>query len=169
LANHSDQHLAKKLFAFRDGTLIAPYTVAANDTEHREATKIAFAPIAPEYAKQVLRALPELQDETLDNFLSCLAKAQRIEHQFSIPVSYGIATPEEIDDVDLMYRNHPNTHGYFQFSCVGFNSTRTQALFYVQQLAYTHKGGEFVLVIQSHPGEWIIKRELLRWSLVPRK
>ena len=152
----------KTLFVFGEGSLIAPHTITSSDSRFDGITD-------PRTQQAIKRAMPELQDETIHSLVECSGAAQSIGTHFSLPVRYVIATEQEIGDIERMYRNHPQTHGYFQFSCVGFNSSGNQALFYIQQLAYSYQGGEYVLMGRTGVGQWERRRTLLQWSLQPAK
>ena len=133
------------------GSVVAPFTdtfLKPLDTERREWMK---------------KDLKGLTSDTLESFKSCAAERMVIKPRFDLPVEYAIALPEEIKDIKTLYARYPQTNGYVQFSCLGVNSYRTQALFYLERLMSNAAVGKWVLMEKNQSGHWIVKHQLVTW------
>jgi hypothetical protein len=80
-----------------------------------------------------------------------------------LPLEYELALPEETKDGKLLYAHHPHTNGFVQFSCLGVNSSGTQALFYLERLISDAAVGKWVLMEKDQSGKWVAKHELVTW------
>ncbi len=109
------------------------------------------------------RELQGLQDQTLDSLEACSGTSFPFRSQLSLPVAYQVASLEEISSIEKLYAKYPKARGYVQFSCVGINTSKTQALFFVERNMCHCAVGKFVMLEKNNSGEWEIKHEMLRW------
>jgi hypothetical protein len=133
------------------GSVVAPFTVAF------------LKPLDTELRAWMKRDLKGLTPDTLESFERCAAEQMVIRHRFDLPLEYELALPEETKDGKLLYAHHPHTNGFVQFSCLGVNSSGTQALFYLERLISDAAVGKWVLMEKDQSGKWVAKHELVTW------
>jgi hypothetical protein len=133
------------------GSLIAPLTMAF------------LKPLDEEQRDSIMKNLKGVTSDTVESFEHCARKQVLVSHTFNLPVEYEMARPEETTDIKILYARHPHTHGYVQFSCVGVNSSGTQALFSLERLMTHSAVGKWILMERGPSGNWVLKQEYVTW------
>jgi hypothetical protein len=108
------------------------------------------------------RELPNLRDETIASLQTCASQSYSVG-SLAVPVSYHTATQQQMKSAEKLYAAYPKTWGLVQFSCVGFDMSSQQALFFVERVMCRCGVGKFVLMEKSASGEWVIAGEVMRW------
>ena len=119
--------------------------------------------------------LTGLTSETLADFESCADQRMLVAKKFDLTIDYQIVLPEEatsitdIKDMDdkqmkALYAHYPGVNGVIQFSCLGVNSTETQALFFVERNGRAPTG-RWILMEKNQSGSWVLKSELIKWMI----
>jgi hypothetical protein len=62
------------------------------------------------------------------------------------------------------YKCFPNSLGFVEFSSIGFNSNKTQALIYYRQMSDFSYGNGFYLLYNLENGNWYKKQSKLGWT-----
>src|SRR5262249_31317996 len=105
----------------------------------------------------------ELQTSTRASYLARNLFRTRIDSKFSLP---GRATVGVTSDADYgsqaFQQKFPRNMGLVILSGVGFNRSKTQALFYVNHLCGLCGGGRYVLM-EKFNGVWRVKDEHYIW------
>ena len=92
----------------------------------------------------------------------------RLEPKFALPksVEYHLLAREELDRLTSLpgefEKQFPNNLGSIGLSAVGFNSNRTEALFYINHYCGLCGGGRYVLM-KKVKGNWEIAAERYTW------
>lgn len=135
------------------GSVIAPETMAWKE------------PITAHDRQWMKRELKGLRDETISSFQHCAVNAVPFEYRLTLPVEYHVASTEEASSIEELYANHsyPNTWGLLRFSCIGWNTSETQALFFFERTMCRCGVGKFVLMEKKAAGSWDVKAEMMRW------
>jgi len=120
-------------------------------------------PIALDERSWMKRELKGLEDDTLDAFERCATTSLAVTPKFSLSVSYKIASPDEISSVEKLYATYPKTWGYIRVSCVAFNASESQALFFLEREMCRCAVGKFVLMKKDASGKWLIAGQMVRW------
>lgn len=135
------------------GSVIAPETMPWKEA------------ISPQYKRWMKHNMKGLRNDTIADFQRCAASSVPFGHRLSLPVEYQIATQEEAGSVEKLYANHPvhDTFGLLQFSCVGWDTSETQALFLFERTKCHCGVSQFVLMEKNTAGEWETKAVMMRW------
>lgn len=134
-----------------NGSMIAPLTMAF------------LKPLERDMRDSIIRNLKGVSSDTIESFEHCGRKQMLVSHAFNLPVEYEMARPEETKDIKTLYERHPRTNGYVQFSCVGVNSSDTQALFFLERLMTHSAVGKWILMERGPSGKWMVKQEYVTW------
>jgi hypothetical protein len=90
----------------------------------------------------------------------------RIESKFSLPArATAYVTPEDEHDslsLQVSQEKFPHNMGLVTLSGVGFNPSRTQAVFYINHFCGLCGGGRYVLMERVN-GSWRVKEEHYIW------
>lgn len=86
-----------------------------------------------------------------------------VADRFRLPsrASVAIAQESEVESPDF-YKHHPLAMGYITVSGVGFNTNRTQAMFYIDHFCGLCGGGRYVLMEKVN-GTWRVVEEHYTW------
>ena len=133
------------------GSVVAPLTMPF------------LTPLEKERRDWPLRGFKGVKSDTIESFKQCAEKQMVVRHRFDLTVEYKVALPEETKDIEALYAAYPRTIGYVQFSCVGVNSSGTQALFFLERLMTRYGVGKWILMERVPPSDWVIKHEFVRW------
>jgi hypothetical protein len=122
-------------------------------------------PISAQDKSWMKRELSGIGDDTLASFERCAAVSVPFGSRLSLPLEYQIVTPEESRSLNKLYAKipYPKRRGLLRFSCVGWNTAETQALFFVERTFCRCGVGKFILMEKTEAQNWIIKAEMLRW------
>jgi hypothetical protein len=118
----------------------------------------------------VRQDMPELQQETLDNYKKANQQSYLLERQFDLPVSYILISEKEKNDIfqsgrgwDDFYKKYPASQGIMSLSRVGFNSQEDQALVYIGKEENWEGGRGYIFLLIKENNVWKIKREVIAW------
>lgn len=108
-------------------------------------------------------AYGRLQTSTRVSYLARNLFRTRIESKFSLPDrATACITPEDEYSSPAFQEKFPRNMGLVTLSGVGFNLSRTQAVFYVNHFCGLCGGGRYVLVEKIN-GAWRVKGERYTW------
>lgn len=113
----------------------------------------------------IKKNIPELDQQTLDNFKTVNQESVLLKRQFNLPVNYVLLSPEEVKNIrwNDFYNQYPGAQGVMELSRVGFNRNKTQALVYVGNSSYPLAGeGLYVFLIRVN-NIWTIQKEMQYW------
>jgi len=111
-----------------------------------------------------IEIMPELQQETIDDFNKANQESYLLEKRFNLPVDYTLISKEEFHSIFpnpsgwfTFYKKYPGTGGIITLSRVGFNTDKNQALVYIGIQAAPETGaGTYILLIKEN-NTWKIK------------
>jgi hypothetical protein len=103
----------------------------------------------------------ELQTSTWATFVVRNLFPIRIRSRFDLPSPAALTSESDYSSADFQ-KKFPYNTGLIVLSGVGFNPSRTQALFYVEDLCGLCGDGRFVLMERIR-GSWRIKAEHFTW------
>lgn len=124
------------------------------------------------FYEELQKSSDELLAETITDFRAKNKQAQRLKSRFDVKVKYVLVSAEEIDgffkEVDgetnrvmdgwkKFYEKYPKSGGFVNFSRVGFNSDKTQALVYQSHSCGGLCGGGSYLLFTKKSGVWVEK------------
>lgn len=113
-----------------------------------------------------------LQDETYENFIYKNHKSYfisktslNLEHNFFLIKEEEIIAlkSNSVDYFDKLREKYPDFCALIRLSRIGFNSTKTQALAYVDYMNYKTNGAGFIILLIKSHGRWIIKEKVKNW------
>lgn len=135
------------------GSVIAPETIPW------------IKPMTADERQWIKRELKGIQDDTLTSFEGCAALPVSFEARLSLPIEYHIASREDASSVERFYAKYPSgkTWGLLRLSCVGWNASETQVLFYLERTMCHCAIGKFVMMEKNSFGVWVTKGQMLRW------
>lgn len=123
--------------------------------------------------KELKKAMRSISDETLADFNLKNAEARRLSDNFTFNGQHHLASHELI--IDLIYSRKYPAHGwrgfrkefggagfYQQFSRVGFNKTRDQALIYSAYYSPYFSSGTYSFYVKEG-SVWKLKKNFVRW------
>lgn len=141
-----------------DWSVDAPIEVVVTDT-----TKVGTLRWWPLYALDFRRKFDRISGVTNYSFLVRNLLRTPVTDRFRLPrrASVAIATESEAESPDF-YKRHPRAIGYLTLSGVGFNATRTQAMFYIDHFCGLCGGGRYVLM-NKVDGQWRVADEHYTW------
>lgn len=123
-----------------------------------------------EYA---IKNLPDLSEDTLNDFQAKKKECHNLKEQFDIPVKYVLVTTKDIkplfhkgaadDGWERFYSRYPKSSGRINFSSIGFNRERTQALVSTARWCGGRCGaGHYVLLVKTD-NIWSIRSKVRTW------
>jgi hypothetical protein len=91
----------------------------------------------------------------------------QIRPEFSLPKRATVALAPEAEiaqssHLSSFYEKFPHSLGYITLSGVGFNPSRTQAIFYIEHMCGLCGGGRYVLM-EKVAGTWVVRDEHYTW------
>jgi len=120
-----------------------------------------------DYVKQ---GMPELEQETIDDFKNKNKESYSLKEDMDIGVDYLLISEEEIENIfqsatgwDDFYEKYPNSQGTMTLSKVGFNSEKDQALVYVGNQSHWLAGAGYYVLLVKENGDWIVKESIMTW------
>lgn len=128
----------------------------------------------PEARKELL-AFRALRQETIDDYLAKNAQAYALKTELDLPVTYTLLDAEARmgkikedfingeDGWGNLHKEFSGAYGINQFSRVGFDKPRKQALIYSEMSAGLDNGaGIFTVLVKTSDG-WKIKKQFVKW------
>lgn len=119
------------------------------------------------YVKQ---NMPELQQETINDFKKENQQSYLLKRQFDLPVSYILISQKEMKNIfengkgwDDFYKKYPDSQGTMTLSMVGFNADKNQALVYVGNQGHWLAGAGYYILLVKENNVWKIKKEVMAW------
>lgn len=120
--------------------------------------------------------IADLSDEIIKDFNLKNDKAYQLQRKFTFAGKYELMSENDVSkifyeaegDLDSGWENfknkYPNSFGYIQFSRIGFNKDRNQALIYS-----TSSGGSFsaegsYIFYVKEKEKWVRKKEVILWN-----
>lgn len=114
----------------------------------------------------------ELRPDTVTSFKQRNQGTDLLSNRFSVSVPIVLITHQELTALsdkspghfwEVLRQRHPKAIGIFRISRIGFNSTRTQAIVYIEYRSGEEGGdGRYVLVHKKN-GVWICVRRAVAW------
>jgi hypothetical protein len=105
----------------------------------------------------------ELQTSTRASYLARNLFRTRIESKFSLPTrATAFVTPEGEYSSPAFQEKFPRNMGFVVLSGVGFNPSKTQAVFYINHFCGLCGGGRYVLM-EKIGGAWRVRDEHYTW------
>jgi hypothetical protein len=126
-------------------------------------TTAFLKPLDGEQRNSIVRNLKGVTFDTIESFERCAGRQMVVSHSFNLPVEYEIARPDDTKNFKTFYARHPHSNGYVQFSCIGVNSSGTQALFSLERLMTDSAVGKWILMEREPSGNWVVKQEFVTW------
>ena len=112
--------------------------------------------------------LPDISDETLNNYIERNAISSKLSATMKLGVDYvPLSTPEFLEITsesnwgEILKEKYPGSQGCTAFSRVGFNKSRTQALVYVTRIFEPLIGGGGYYLLEYNAGNWEIIDQFL--------
>jgi hypothetical protein len=113
---------------------------------------------------------PDLQAETLSDFVAKNDRSYQVENHFSLDVPVVLFSNEAVDKFfaaddgwNRFYDQYPNSQGLMKISRVGFDPGKEQALMYVgNQADFLAGQGDYVL-LSKEGGVWQVDTTVLAW------
>jgi hypothetical protein len=132
-----------------------------------ENTTKSTAEVSDELIKQ---NMPELQQETVDDFKTANEQSYLLQREFNLPVNYVLISQEELNGIfgggrgwDNFYNKYSDSQGIMTFSRVGFNAERSQALVCVGNQYHFLAGAGYIVLLVKEDGIWRVKHEVMSW------
>lgn len=124
-----------------------------------------------ERVQYIRQQIPELDQTLTKRFKQRNKTPEMLEPRFSTQIPVKLISQQELDDIfkeganswRIFYERYPNSQGLMDFSRVGFNTDRTQALVYVGNLAGFLAGEGRYLFLVKENGVWTPKKEITAW------
>ena len=123
------------------------------------------------------KAFPNLSDEIIDDFNSKNDKAYELQKKITISGKYEFVSETEMSkifyeskdaddfqaEINNFRKKFPNSFGFIQFSRIGFNKQKTQAIIYETNWCGSVCGeGKYVFYIKQNE-KWVKNNELPLW------
>jgi hypothetical protein len=113
---------------------------------------------------------PDLQAETLADFVAKNERSYRIENHFSLDVPVVLISNQAVDEFlaaqdgwERFYEQYPNSQGMMTISRVGFNPSGQQALMYVGNQADLLAGEGNYVLLSKEGDEWKVTKTFQAW------
>jgi hypothetical protein len=123
--------------------------------------------------EHAIKNLPELMQDTLDNYRVKGKECHTLRKQFNIPVKYLLVTDKDIEplfpkgEVDRVWRRfynkYPKSSGIISLSNIGLNGEMTQALVYTGRSCGGLCGAGYYVMLTKEDGFWSIKSKINTW------
>lgn len=119
--------------------------------------------------KWVSQEMPEVAQETLDNFQIKNTQSYPLENRFNLTTNVVLISREEVREIfekngwKAFYVKYPFSQGIMTLSRVGFNSEMNQALLYVGNEADDSVGGGYYVLLARENGVWVIRSWTISW------
>lgn len=135
-------------------------------TDHNITTLRAYPPENLDW-----RRLPELLEETFDDFVRKNKEVQKLKDNFKIELKRTLIKKDEIENIfkdrengwEKFYKSFPDSGGYIGLSRVGFDKEKKQAIVYIEH--YCHDlcaTGHFLLLKKGKEG-WEVVTGYMPW------
>jgi hypothetical protein len=115
---------------------------------------------------ELLKSTPALMAETVNDLKAKNKEHHQFTRRFDIKRRYILVSEKEIDEIfgkngvggwEKFYQKYPDSRGFSNFSRVGFNDKKTQALVYQgHSCGGLCGGGSYMLLVKTN-GIWTIK------------
>ena len=111
-------------------------------------------------------------DETVGNFNSHQVEGCSLKAALDPAISYSLISEKELhgyfnnkhkDGWGIFYAKHPKAAGYLQFSAVGYNTPRTEALVFLGHYCGSLCGTGHLFLLEKENGQWVVKNRLMQW------
>jgi hypothetical protein len=118
-----------------------------------------------DYAKNI----PDLQQETIDDFYKANQQSHKLERQFNLPFNYTLISQAELKNIfdsggwDNFYKKYPNSPGITSLSGVGFNAQKNQALVSIGTQSHYLAGAGYIVLLAKENGIWRVKQQVMTW------
>lgn len=121
---------------------------------------------------EVKHRLPNLSDETVNDYKSKLKSRHKLKSSFEAKLKYQMLSDKEIlgfFDGELgegwrkFYKAYPDSGGYISFSRVGFNDANTQALVYFQHSCGSLCATGFYILLDKPDKKWEVRSKGMMW------
>jgi hypothetical protein len=113
---------------------------------------------------------PDLQAETLADFVAKNERSYRIENHFSLDVPVVLISNQAVDEFfaaqdgwERFYEQYPNSQGMMTVSRVGFNPSGQQALVYVGNQADLLAGEGNYVLLSKEGDQWKVTKTFQAW------
>lgn len=120
-----------------------------------------------------MKRFPEMERETIHDFLIRADKCQPLSRQFDLPVSYVLVTNKEVERFfskggvgggwKRFYDEYPNSSGIINFSHVGFNPEMTQAYVATGKGCGGLCGAGYDVLLTKKDGVWNVQSKIMTW------
>jgi hypothetical protein len=126
---------------------------------------------ANEYRDYVEKRLPELREETWNDYQEVNTQSYSFKNYLSVNMPFTFLSGVEIEQIyqkgwEAYKDKYPNSYRITSFSRIGFDSRFSQALVLKVYSAPTEEGGysegTFLLFQKKH-GVWTLVQELMAW------
>ncbi len=124
-----------------------------------------------ERVQYLRQQIPDLDQTMAKRFKQLNRQPELLEPRFLTRVPVTLITKQDLDDIfrdgvngwRIFYDRYPNSQGVMEFSRVGFNVGRTQALVYVGNQVGPLAGEGVYLMLVKENGVWIPGKQVSAW------
>ena len=125
----------------------------------------------PEQSVDYIKSgLKSISKETLDSYIARNAQPSQLSPDMNLGMDYVLLSTNKLSSImsqndgwTVFNEIYPNSHGYTEFSRVGFNNSLDQAVLYVGNMAGPLMGAGFYYLMEKKSGEWVIKEQVMAW------
>jgi hypothetical protein len=127
-------------------------------------------------SKYLIKQMPSLSKEIIDNFSSRNSKPIKIEDKFNLKLKVNVVG-EELDQIfnnslqqstkmeawGVFREKNPKANGFITISRVGFNKEKTQAFAYVARHCDVLCGSSWYYFLVKRNDKWTLQERLNAW------
>ncbi len=107
----------------------------------------------------------------MKDFYSKASNTCPLQHLIDCRQGYRFITRQELDEIFKtggawwpgFYKKYPKAGGYWEFSVVGYNERKNEAMVYVGHHCGGLCGTGIIYLLNQDHGSWLIKNRLLLW------
>ncbi len=135
-------------------------------TDHNITTLRAYPPENLDF-----RRLPELSEQTFNDFVHKNKEVQKLKDNFKIELKRTLIKKDEIEDIftggennwEKFYKRFPDSGGYIGLSRVGFDKQKKQAIVYMEHYCGDLCASGYFLLLKKGKEGWKVVSGYMPW------
>lgn len=141
--------------------------------EPKETPEPEVAQMPHQMEDHAFQNLPDLADETIDDFHARFKECHHLANKLDVPVKYVLIGSKDLEPLfpegsvdrgwNRFYVKYTNSSGVIQFSNPGFNRDYTQSIVSTGRWCGGNCGSGYFLLLTKDGGVWKVKTKVGTW------